>query len=290
MRADLDTLLPEAGSEPTAPLDPDVLWARGRRRRTVRRLTTAGGSLAGVAALALVASGIIGGVGPAVPEITPMSPPATVDTDPDPDAVPAAPEAPGGTEAAEETTSPFEFGDGRTAAEERRLASASEQQAVAGESSDTADAPGSEAPDATATTPPSDDTVATDTATDTATASGPTPDWARADDPCAVHDDGEMRAFIDVVSPVQGQQVGDGVALVGCSSVYEGTIRYRLSLAGTVVVEGFTTATAGGPELGEFREWIPLSTAGRHTLEVFWDSPADGEGERDVRTLNFDAG
>ncbi len=76
MRADLDTLLPNAAREPDAPLDADALWARGRRRRAIRRVSAAAGSLAGIAALALVASSLIGGAGTAVPEIAPMAPPA----------------------------------------------------------------------------------------------------------------------------------------------------------------------------------------------------------------------
>ncbi len=92
-----------------------------------------------------------------------------------------------------------------------------------------------------------------------------------------------------MISPVDGQQIGTGVvALVGCASVHEGTVRYRISQGGTVVEDGFVTATAGGPELGEFRQGIALRTTGTHLLEVFWDSPADGEGERDEQTLTFE--
>jgi hypothetical protein len=96
-----------------------------------------------------------------------------------------------------------------------------------------------------------------------------------------------MAAFIDVVGPVDGQVVDGEVDLVGCSSVYEGTVRYRVLSGDSVVVDSFTTATAGGPELGEFREEIQLPGTGSYTLEVFWDSPADGS-EQDLVAIDVE--
>jgi hypothetical protein len=274
MRADLDTLLPDAARAPEAPLDPEVLWSRGRRRRAVRHVSAAGGGMAGLAALALVASGLVGGVGTAVPEIAPMAPPAENDTGPvGPDAEADEPTP----DASDGDATPHRLGEDAVAAEERRLAGS-----AGPERSGEPAAPGEEqAPTEPSSTSPDPASGST---------SGPTPDWSHASDPCSRHDAEAMQAFIDVVSPVDGQQVADGIALVGCSSVYEGTIRYRLSQDGTVLEDHFVTATAGGPELGEFRHWIPLSTRGTHTLEVFWDSPADGEGERDLTTLSVEAG
>ena len=281
MRADLDTLLPDAGREPNAPLDTESLWTRGRRRRAVRQLSAAGGSLAGIAALALVATSLVGGgPGAAVPEIAPMAPP----TDTAPDQQPGDDESADAPEVANETPPPVTLSDEVTAAEQRRLAESGDRRGHA-------DTPPEAEPEDASSDDAADDGSSAATTTEPAPpeTTGPTPDWSVTADPCAVHDADQMRAFIDVASPVNGQQIDkQGIALVGCSSVYEATVRYRITQGSTVIVDDFVTATAGGPELGEFRQWIDLRTTGTHTLEVFWDSPKDGEGERDKTTLSFD--
>jgi hypothetical protein len=94
-------------------------------------------------------------------------------------------------------------------------------------------------------------------------------------------------AFVEVVAPVEGQRISGAIELVGCSSVYEGTVRYRVLSGDSVVVDSFTTATAGGPELGEFHEEIELPGTGSYTLEVFWDSPADGS-EQDLVAIDVE--
>ena len=281
MPADLDTLLPHAGREPHSPLDADALWTRGRRRRTIRHAAATGGGLAGIAALALVASSLVGGVGTAVPEIAPMAPPAGTGQ-----------EAPG--DAGEEEGSGREadrtdaVDDAAASAMRRDELAAAEQQRLTGRGEPSESNGSGEADDRGVSDDASADPSPT-TSTGPDRPSSPTPDWTRAADPCAVHDPDDVRAFIDVVSPVDGQQIETGaVALVGCASVYEGTVRYRISRGGAVVEDGFVTASAGGPELGEFRKGIALGTAGTHVLEVFWDSPADGEGERDLQTFTFD--
>jgi hypothetical protein len=290
MPADLDTLLPRSGGEPTAPLDTDAMWARGRRRRAVRNLSAATGGLAGIAALALVATSLVsGGSGGVVPEITPMAPPADTTTD-DPDGTGTADGADEADEADEaatdpapgdESTTPFALDADVSAAEEQRLAESAEQQRRSDESEDATVEPEGEEPSSSSSAP--------DTAP-SAPEPAPSPSASRVADPCAVHEDGEMRAFIDVVAPVTDQRVSGSIDLVGCASVYEGTVRYRLSKGGSVLVDSFTTATAGGPGIGAFRESIALPATGRLTLEVFWDSPATGEGERDRTAVSFDAG
>lgn len=118
---------------------------------------------------------------------------------------------------------------------------------------------------------------------------GPQPDAAVVDAPCAAHEGGEVQAFIDVVAPVDGQRVAGELELVGCASVYEATVRYRLlDAGGAVLVDAFTTATAGGPDIGEFRDTVGLDATGELTLEVFWDSPADGS-EADKTTVTVHA-
>lgn len=121
---------------------------------------------------------------------------------------------------------------------------------------------------------------------------GPQPDAAAVEDPCADHQGREAESFLDVVAPVDGQQVEDSVDLVGCSNVYEANVRYRVTgSGGEVLVDGFTTAECGSGCVGAFRETVDLEGAsGELTLEVFWDSPASGEGEQDTTRLTLDAG
>ena len=269
MRADLDTLLRDAGTDPAAPLDPDALWAAGRRRRFARRATAATGGLAGIAAIALVATTVIGdATGIGVPEIEPMAP-----------SPPAAGVATDGSDqdapASDDVSRPT-ADDGAALLEQQREAADLAQQRMIDDIDAALDRMETAEIEELAVEDPDP---------------GPSADPAAMADPCAPRAGGEMAVFIDVVSPVAQQQVGGAIELVGCASVYEATVRYRLlDASGRVLVDSFTTATAGGPDIGEFRETIAISTIGAVTLEVFWDSPKDGEGERDKVTLELAAG
>jgi hypothetical protein len=114
----------------------------------------------------------------------------------------------------------------------------------------------------------------------------PEPDPVALADPCADHEDRTGEAFIELVAPVQDQQVDDEVTIVGCSNVYEATVSWRLLAAdGATLDEGFTTAECGSGCVGAFEETIELdadataeSTLG---LEVFWEDAADGS-DRDL--------
>jgi hypothetical protein len=115
---------------------------------------------------------------------------------------------------------------------------------------------------------------------------GPEPDPAALAAPCADHEDRTGEAFIELVAPVQDQQVADEVTIVGCSNVYEATVSWRLlDAAGTTVDEGFTTAECGSGCVGAFEETIELdadATAGSTLeLQVFWEDAADGS-DRDL--------
>lgn len=120
--------------------------------------------------------------------------------------------------------------------------------------------------------------------------SSPEPDPARVEEPCAEHDAESTGPFIDVVSPVDGQHVENEVDLVGCASVYEGTVHYRLVAEdGEELLDDVTTAECGGPCVGEFATTIDLAAAQGHdaaTLAVFWDSPA-GDGEQDTTEIEL---
>ena len=272
MRADLDTLLEEAGTDPTSPLDPDTLWGTGRRRRLVRRVTAAASGLAGIAAIALVATTVIGTTaGPGVPEIEPMAP--------TPPAVDVAPDRSEQDTAVADEASP-QVADDRAArfAQQREAAELAQQRLI-----DDVEAAFDRMEQAVV-----EQLVALEAEAEAGPTPAPSPDPAAVADPCAPREGGEMAVFIDVVSPVAEQQLGGQIELVGCASVYEATVRYRvLDASGQVLVDSFTTATAGGPDIGEFRESIAVGTTGAVTLEVFWDSPKDGEGERDKITVEL---
>jgi hypothetical protein len=253
MRADLDELLAEAGREPTTHLDPDEIWARGRRRRAIRRASTALAGVAGVVVLGLaVTSFAVGGT--AVPEVEPLAPPTEDEVAEDVEA--ATDEASDDAEPAEPGPPPDRApADGAPSAGDDV---AEEPPADAGQT-ESLDAPAEPAP------------------------APPEPDPAAVADPCAAHQGRDLSPFVDLVSPVDGQVVAERVELVGCASVYEATVRYRLvDAAGRVLVDEFTTASAAGPELGEFRASVRLDdVTGALTVEAFWEDAADGR-ERDV--------
>lgn len=263
MSVDLDDLLRSAGDGPRTALDPDEVWARGRRRRRVRLAATSAAGLAALAVLAVVPLTLTGGP-------TPVIEPIGQDEGTTDDPTRAEDPVDGTTEeptVSDDTVAPPEgpTSEELTEREQQALRSAEEAQRRAVE----------EAQDAT-------------------TEPAPQPDPDRVADPCAVHEGGEMRVFIDVVSPVDGQRVDGEVALVGCASVYEGTIQYRIVDGDDVaLVEGFTTATAGGPDIGEFRETIAVPGTGARYLEVYWLDVATGSEqhpdgpERDLVRISF---
>lgn len=120
---------------------------------------------------------------------------------------------------------------------------------------------------------------------------GPEPDAAAVADPCAAHGGREGDAFIDLVAPVDDQAVRDELEIVGCSNVYEATVAWRLLGGdGQELAEGFTTAECGSGCVGAFREVVSLDAAAGEAvayLEVFWDSPADGEDVRDLTEVRL---
>jgi hypothetical protein len=265
MSADLDTLLRDAAGAPSPEPDVDELWAGGRRRRRARHL---GAGLSGVAAIAAVVL-VTGVLDPAVTTVTPeIVPGAEVEREQPREREPVEPpmdgdleleDAPGLDEQVPEVADPEP---------------ATEEDASAPADEGAASASGSE--------PTPEPSTPAEPSTRSAPAPTPEPDPAAVADPCAPYVGGDMRVFIDVVAPVAGQAVGGGrIELVGCSSVYEGTVSYRVLGGGGVLAEGFTTATAGGPEIGEFRETIAVQGTGPAVLEVFWEDAADGR-ERDL--------
>jgi hypothetical protein len=255
MSAELDDLLADASAEPTAP-DAEGLWAAGRRRR---RWLQAGGVATAAASIAVVGL-VVAGVNP--------TPSPTVD----PLAESGEPAEPAPMDDAGEAVPPSD----ELPPMERPFTPASPPQ-QAEEVEEPVEAPSEpaapeEEPEAPAPTP------------------GPQPDAAAVADPCAPHQGRDMDAFIDVVAPVAGQQVGATIELVGCSNVPEANVRYRvIDASGSVLVDHFTTATCGTGCVGEFREVVAVTASGDVTVQVFWESPKDG-GEEDLTEVVVAAG
>jgi hypothetical protein len=266
MSTDLEKLLGDATSDPTTTIDTDELWAAGRRRRWIRRAGAAGGTAALVFAVAVAGVNL---AGPGTPDIAPLG---QSESSSDADGSGIVDD-----EDAQELARELE----RQRQEELRAEAEAEARAAEEQAARQAEAEAEleaqqqgaeEAGDA-----------------GEAGSSAPSPDPALVADPCAPHQERELEAFITVAGPVAGQQVGSSFELVGCSNVYEATVRYRVvGDGGAVLVDDFTTAACGTGCVGEFREVVSVPAgAGSLTLEVFWESPKDG-AEQDKVTVALD--
>ncbi|WP_147805224.1 Gmad2 immunoglobulin-like domain-containing protein [Alkalicoccus halolimnae] len=73
---------------------------------------------------------------------------------------------------------------------------------------------------------------------------------------------------------------GQMIDIFGEARVFEGTVAYVVTEEGEEIDEGFTTATAGGPEWGEFHLSIEVVDTGEEmrelTVTVFEESADDG--------------
>ncbi len=89
----------------------------------------------------------------------------------------------------------------------------------------------------------------------------------------------DVTPLILVESPVPGATVTSPVELSGLSNTFEANVRYSVTRAdGTVLADGFTTATAGTGTWGTFSVSVPLdgSPAGAGTVTAFEESAEDG--------------
>jgi hypothetical protein len=262
MSTDLDKLLDGASSDPTETIDPDELWASGRRRRWIRRAGATGGTAALVLAVALVGSNLSD---PGTPDIAPLD----VSEPTDGPTEPALVDDESLREEAREAER-LRIEELRARAEEERLAA---EERAAEEAA---------AEEAAAEEPAAEEEAAAEVEAEAQAEAqtAPAPEAPAVTDPCAPHQHRDMEAFLTVDGPVAGQQVGSSFELVGCSNVPEATVRYRLSGDGGVLVDSFTTATCGTGCVGEYRETVSVPAgSGSLTLEVFWDSPKDGAEE-----------
>jgi hypothetical protein len=270
MSTELEKLLTGASGDPTTPIDPDALWADGRRRRWGRRVGAAGGTAVLVLAVAIAGVNLSQ---PGTPDIAPLD----VAQPSDPDTGPGLVD--------DEMTREELLEAERQRLEDLRAQAEAEREAAA-EAAREAEQQRQEelAAQAEAERQAAEEEAAGETSSGSTSASSPTPDPAEVAAPCASHEHRTQEAFIEVASPVGGQEVASTVELVGCSNVYEATVRYRLVGSGGTV-DAFTTATCGTGCVGEFRETISVPAgSGPLTLEVFWDSPKDGS-EQDKVTI-----
>lgn len=85
---------------------------------------------------------------------------------------------------------------------------------------------------------------------------------------------------IVVYEPVDGQRLHGSLRLAGSAMVFEATVRFEVvDASGQVLEQGFTTATAGGPEVGTFADTVaftPPAAEGPGTVRVFGEDPRDG--------------
>lgn len=87
-------------------------------------------------------------------------------------------------------------------------------------------------------------------------------------------------AAITVSQPQAGAEVRSPVRVQGTAMVFEANVQIVVRNAqGQEVGQGFTTATAGAPERGDYNASIPFTLSGGRqngTVEVFSHSPRDG--------------
>ncbi len=104
--------------------------------------------------------------------------------------------------------------------------------------------------------------------------------WGHLDWSQPVPVDPSALSPVTVTTPLAGEEVPVGpVTFRGQATVFEGTVLVRLVDAdGTVVADGFVTATQGGPSRGTWTWTVQLPGPGVFTLTAAETDPSDGEG------------
>ncbi|MHB1005265.1 MAG: Gmad2 immunoglobulin-like domain-containing protein [Chloroflexota bacterium] len=92
---------------------------------------------------------------------------------------------------------------------------------------------------------------------------------------------GGLSQAIVLVEPKPQQEVRSPLRLSGHARVYEGTVRFEVAdSSGAVLGEGFTTATAGAPEVGYFAAELSFTPPARTTagfVRIFSTDMRDGK-------------
>lgn len=85
--------------------------------------------------------------------------------------------------------------------------------------------------------------------------------------------------MVTVVRPTPGEEVRSPIRVQGSASVVEGNVHVVVRNARDEAVgQGFTMASAGAPDRGEYNAAIPFTAASRQNgvVEVFSPSAQDG--------------
>lgn len=87
----------------------------------------------------------------------------------------------------------------------------------------------------------------------------------------------ENEAF-QIFEPAPNTEVKNQVVVRGLARVFEGTIQYAFEDGHFIIDKGFTTASEGGPEWGEFEITINLADAtdGLYRIVLYEESAKDG--------------
>jgi hypothetical protein len=95
-------------------------------------------------------------------------------------------------------------------------------------------------------------------------------------------------APIWVTSPTRAQTLpAGGVTVRGEASVFEATVSWQLLRGGTVVDEGFTTASTGAPGRGTYEIGLGSLAPGSYAIRVFEPSAEDGTRVSAETTMPF---
>lgn len=131
-----------------------------------------------------------------------------------------------------------------------------------------------------ATAAPTEEATAAPTEAGSPTASEDPAEPPTFEEVCAGRDD---EAFIEVLTPQPGAEVGDPFTVTGCGNTFEANYVYRVELPdGTVATEGFGTMTCGNGCVGEFEQDVSVDVTGEITLVVFENSAKDGSEQHTV--------
>ena len=88
-----------------------------------------------------------------------------------------------------------------------------------------------------------------------------------------------------VTSPVKDQLITSPVKISGSARVFEATVSFRLKdSSGTVIAQGFTTASEGAPGRGDYNGELAFTASGpgKGQIEVFEASAKDGSDTNKV--------
>jgi hypothetical protein len=99
-----------------------------------------------------------------------------------------------------------------------------------------------------------------------------------------VYNTGEFadgQPFIVVNTPLPGSRVKSPVRLSGTAVVFEATVSWEVFKAGSAVEHGFTTASIGAPNRGDWTAEVTLAP-GTYELHVWETSMKDGSRQHEV--------